>query len=224
MLAKCYSGAINGVDARMVEIEVYSQLGTSQFAIVGLPDTAVKEAKDRIPQALKSQGLSLKKEYDVTVNLAPADVRKEGSIYDLPIAVGLLGASGKIRNRHLDEYGFIGELALSGEVHPDFMKVGGLRRAGNPVNEHVRIVVLYGCVSFGEIPYRAKTTLKVYSGSRDGTKAYSYEISSIEILRGNAAPIARPNDRFSMPTRILLNGVLTVNGVPLASSAEMIQE
>ena len=116
MLAKCYSGAINGVDARMVEIEVYSQIGTSQFAIVGLPDTAVKEAKDRIPKALKSQGLALKKEYDVTVNLAPADVKKEGSIYDLPIAVGLLGASGQVKNRHLDEYGFVGELALSGEV------------------------------------------------------------------------------------------------------------
>ena len=116
MLAKCYSGAINGVDARMVEIEVYSMLGTSQFAIVGLPDTAVKEAKDRIPKALRSQGLAPEKEYDVTVNLAPADVKKEGSIYDLPIAVGLLGATGCIRNRHLDEYGFIGELALSGEV------------------------------------------------------------------------------------------------------------
>ena len=100
----------------MVEIEVYSQIGTSQFAIVGLPDTAVKEAKDRIPKALKSQGLALKKEYDVTVNLAPADVKKEGSIYDLPIAVGLLGASGQVKNRHLDEYGFVGELALSGEV------------------------------------------------------------------------------------------------------------
>ena len=116
MLAKCYSGAINGVDARMVEIEVYSQFGTSQFAIVGLPDTAVKEAKDRIPKALKSQGLAPSKEYDVTVNLAPADVKKEGSIYDLPIAVGLLGATGRIRNQHLDEYGLIGELALSGEV------------------------------------------------------------------------------------------------------------
>ena len=116
MLAKCYSGAINGVDARMVEIEVYSQIGTSQFAIVGLPDTAVKEAKDRIPKALKSQGLALKKEYDVTVNLAPADVKKEGSIYDLPIAIGLLGATGGIRNPNLDTYGLIGELALSGEV------------------------------------------------------------------------------------------------------------
>ena len=116
MLAKCYSGAINGVDARTVEIEVYSQLGTSQFAIVGLPDTAVKEAKDRIPKALKSQGLALTKEYDVTVNLAPADVKKEGPLYDLPIAVGLLGATGRIRNPHLDEYAFVGELALSGEV------------------------------------------------------------------------------------------------------------
>ena len=118
MLAKCYSGAINGVDARMVEIEVYSMIGTSQFAIVGLPDTAVKEAKDRIPKALKSQGLAPSKEYDVTVNLAPADVRKEGSIYDLPIAVGLLAATGRVRNRNLDAYGLVGELALSGEVRP----------------------------------------------------------------------------------------------------------
>ena len=116
MLSKCFSGAINGVDARTVEIEVYSSLGTSQFAIVGLPDTAVKEAKDRIPTALKNQGLSSPKEYDVTVNLAPADVKKEGPIYDLPIAVGLLKATGRIRNEHLEEYALVGELALSGEV------------------------------------------------------------------------------------------------------------
>lgn len=116
MLAKCLSGAVNGVEARIVEIEVYSQIGTSQFAIVGLPDTAVKEARDRIPKALKNQGLSLKKEYDVTVNLAPADVKKEGPIYDLPIAIGLLKATGHIRNERLEDYGMIGELALSGEV------------------------------------------------------------------------------------------------------------
>ena len=116
MLSKCYSGATSGVDALTIEIEVHSQIGTSQFAIVGLPDQAVKEAKDRIPKALKSQGLALTKEYDVTVNLAPADVKKEGPLYDLPIAVGLLGATGRIRNPHLDEYAFVGELALSGEV------------------------------------------------------------------------------------------------------------
>ena len=102
-----------------------------------------------------------------------------------------------------------------GEIHPDFKKVGGVRRAGNPVNRRLRIAVLYGCVSFGEIPYRAKTTLKIYDGSRDGMKAYSYEISSIEILRGNAAHVARPNDRISMPVEILLNGVTNVNGQPI---------
>ena len=112
MLAKCYSGAVNGVDARAVEIEVYSAVGTSQFAIVGLPDAAVKEAKDRIPTALKNQGLASKKEFDITVNLAPADVKKEGPIYDLPIAVCLLKATGRIRNEHLDEYAFVGELSL----------------------------------------------------------------------------------------------------------------
>lgn len=116
MLATCYSGAINGVDASCVEIEVYSSLGTSQFAIVGLPDQAVKEAKDRIPAALKNQGFRAAKEYDVMVNLAPADVRKEGPIYDLPIAIGLLSATGKIRCRRLEDFAFIGELALSGEV------------------------------------------------------------------------------------------------------------
>ena len=118
MLAKCYSGAINGVDARTVEIEVFSALGTSQFAIVGLPDQAVKEAKDRIPTALKNSALSSSKEFDVTVNLAPADVKKEGPIYDLPIAAGLLKATGRIRNESFDEYALIGELALSGEVRP----------------------------------------------------------------------------------------------------------
>ena len=116
MLAKCYSGAVSGVDATAVEIEVYSSIGTSQFAIVGLPDTAVKEAKDRIPTALKNQGLATKKEYDVTVNLAPADLRKEGPVYDLPIAVCLLRASGRICNDRLGEYALAGELALSGEV------------------------------------------------------------------------------------------------------------
>ncbi len=116
MLAKCFSGALTGVSARAVEIEVYSSLGTSQFAIVGLPDTAVKEAKDRIPTALKNQALASSKEYDVMVNLAPADVRKEGPIYDLPIAVGLLKATGRVRNERLERTALAGELALSGEV------------------------------------------------------------------------------------------------------------
>ena len=116
MLAKTYSGTMIGVNATAVEIEVFSSLGTSQFAIVGLPDQAVKEAKDRIPTALRNSALASSKEFDITVNLAPADVRKEGPIYDLPIAICLLKATGRIANEHLDEHAMVGELALSGAV------------------------------------------------------------------------------------------------------------
>ena len=101
-----------------MEIEVFSTLGNSQFAIVGLPDQAVKEAKDRIPTALKSQGLSSRKELDVTVNLAPADVKKEGPVYDLPIAVGLLKATGKVFSESLGDYAFAKSAKASSARNP----------------------------------------------------------------------------------------------------------
>ncbi len=116
MVAKCYSGALNGAEASAIEIEVSSSKSTSSFAIVGLPDTAVKEAKDRVTTALKNSGYNAKEEFAVTVNLAPADVRKEGPVYDLPIAVCLLKATKRLFTEHLDDYALIGELSLSGEV------------------------------------------------------------------------------------------------------------
>ena len=116
MVAKCYSGAVVGVDALPVEIEVNASLGTSSFAIVGLPDASTREAKDRVSMAIKNSAFKKAREYAVTVNLAPADVRKEGPIYDLAIAVCLLKGMGRVENRHLDEYAIIGELSLSGEV------------------------------------------------------------------------------------------------------------
>ncbi len=116
MLSRCYSAAVNGVDASTVEIEVYSAKGTSSFTIVGLPDTAVKEAKDRVSTALKNSGFRSKDEFSITVNLAPADVRKEGPIYDLPIAVGVLSATARLKNANLEDYGLIGELSLSGNI------------------------------------------------------------------------------------------------------------
>lgn len=116
MLAKCYSAAIHGVDARTVEIEVFSHEGTSSFAIVGLPDQAIREAKDRVSTALRNSGFSSKREYAVTVNLAPADLKKEGPLYDLPIAIGLIKATGRLENENLADFGLVGELALSGEV------------------------------------------------------------------------------------------------------------
>lgn len=116
MLAKCYSAAINGADAVAVEIEVFSARGPNSFAIVGLPDTAVREAKDRVATALKNSGFKTKDEFSVTVNLAPANLRKEGPAYDLPIAVGLLKATGRLRNENLAGCALVGELALSGHV------------------------------------------------------------------------------------------------------------
>lgn len=118
MLAKCYSGSISGVEATTVEIEVYSTQGVNSFAIVGLPDQAVKEAKDRIPSAMKVSGFRPNKEFSITVNLAPASVKKEGSMYDLPIAVSLLKAIGKLTTPNLEEYALVGELSLSGAVRP----------------------------------------------------------------------------------------------------------
>lgn len=115
MLAKCHSGALYGVDARTVEIEVCSTGGSPSFTIVGLPDQAVKEAKDRVATAIGNSGFK-RIESNVTVNLAPADVKKEGPIYDLPIAAALLVATGRIVCDEISEYGFAGELALSGEV------------------------------------------------------------------------------------------------------------
>ena len=114
-LATCYSGAVAGVRARAVEIEVCASSGAPQFAIVGLPDTAVKEAKDRVSTAIANSGFA-RPEMNITVNLAPADVRKEGPIYDLPIAVCLLAAADRVRCPGLSDWGMVGELALSGEV------------------------------------------------------------------------------------------------------------
>ncbi len=117
MLAKCYSGAICGVDAIGVEIEVCSAKGPPQFAIVGLPDQAVREAKDRVASAITNSGFA-ELDSNITVNLAPADVKKEGPSFDLPIAIGLLVATGSLKTRELGNFAFAGELSLSGEIRP----------------------------------------------------------------------------------------------------------
>ena len=116
MLARCYSGAVCGPEATAGEIEVNSSRGTSSFAIVGLPDTAVREAKDRVSTALKNSGYAAKDEYAVTVNLAPADLKKEGPAFDLAIAACLLKATGRLKSQILEECALVGELALSGKV------------------------------------------------------------------------------------------------------------
>ena len=118
MLARVNSGAIIGVEALPVQIEVNAgERGEPRTFIVGLPDTAVKESLNRVSSALANSGfvMPLTK---MTINLAPGDIRKEGPIYDLPISLGILAATGELSDSLFDEYIIAGELSLSGELRP----------------------------------------------------------------------------------------------------------
>jgi magnesium chelatase family protein len=117
MLAKVLSAAVIGLDAFTVEVETHLERGLPGLSIVGLPDSVVKESKDRINAAIKNSDymFPLKR---ITVNLAPADIKKEGSSYDLPIAVALLGATGQLDIDNTKDYIILGELSLDGTVRP----------------------------------------------------------------------------------------------------------
>ena len=117
MFAKAYGGTTLGVDGLIIDVEVDAGAGFPQFDIVGLPDTAVRESRERVRTAIKNSGLKLKAE-KVTVNLAPADIRKESSGLDLPIAMGLLAAHNIFPKEKLSQTIFIAELSLEGECRP----------------------------------------------------------------------------------------------------------
>jgi magnesium chelatase family protein len=117
MIAKIFSAATFGIDAFLVEVEINCERQLSSMLIVGLPDSAVKESKERVMSAIKNSGYPYPKG-KITVNLAPADIKKEGSSFDLPIAVGLLAADGSVREDLLKETVVMGELALDGTLRP----------------------------------------------------------------------------------------------------------
>lgn len=116
MLVKLYCAALQGVDATLVTIEVNSSRGI-KFFLVGLPDSAVKESHERIVSALQVNGYKFPT-CQIVVNMAPADIRKEGSAYDLPLAIGILAATGGVAADRLDRYLLIGELSLDGTLQP----------------------------------------------------------------------------------------------------------
>ena len=115
MLAKVCSAAVNGIDAYPVEVEVNAGYGDTIIVIVGLPDAAVKESRDRVMTALINSGFSFTFGR-TTINLAPADVKKEGPSFDLPIAIGMVAASEQMECDQLDNFVMVGELALDGAV------------------------------------------------------------------------------------------------------------
>src|SRR5213596_1540884 len=117
MLARVFSSAVNGIEAYPIEVEVNAGWGDTLVVIVGLPDAAVKESRDRVSTALTNAGYKFPMGR-TTINLAPADVKKEGPSFDLPIALGMLAASEQLETDQLDNFIVVGELALTGAVRP----------------------------------------------------------------------------------------------------------
>src|SRR3954467_6523960 len=117
-LFRTFSAAIQGIDAHVVDVEVdmYPSGTARDFITVGMPDTAVKESRERIKSALVNSGFGYPYNKGITINLAPANVRKEGAGFDLPMALGILGAMGTAPV--MDEYLLVGELSLDGSIRP----------------------------------------------------------------------------------------------------------
>src|SRR6187455_1121601 len=116
MLARLRTAAIYGVEACAVQVEVDVSFGMPVFAMVGLPDASVRESRDRVRSAIRNSGFEFPP-HRITVNLAPADVRKAGAAFDLPIALGLLATSGVIERRHVPDIVLLGELSLDGAIN-----------------------------------------------------------------------------------------------------------
>ncbi len=117
MLVKIYGGAVHGVSAQIITIEVNVDKGGIGYHLVGLPDNAIKESSYRISAALKNVGYKIPGK-KITINMAPADLRKEGSAYDMSIALGILAGSDQIIAKHISDYIIMGELSLDGSLQP----------------------------------------------------------------------------------------------------------
>ena len=182
MLSKTFSVAINGIDAHRIEVEVNAtEQGEKSFVtIVGLPDAAVKESKERVRSALKSCGLQHPRGSTV-VNLAPADVKKEGAGFDLPIALGLVASTGIIKRDKLAKTILVGELALDGSVRP----VKGMIPAGITAKNDPSIEALLVPASNVEEAAIAADGLPVYpiATLADAVNYFSDEFSELPYVR-----------------------------------------
>ena len=117
MYSKVLSAAVQGIDAYVVKVEIHLDPALYAYTTVGLPDNAVKESRERVSAAIKNSGFLFPSK-KITVNLAPAGIRKEGASFDLPIALGLLAATGQVSRERLSRFAVLGELALDGTIRP----------------------------------------------------------------------------------------------------------
>ena len=137
MLSRILSAVTIGIDAKPIEIEVDITRGLPTVIIVGLPDTAIRESRDRVKSAIKNSQFEYPRE-KITINLAPCDIKKEGPSFDLPIAIGILAASGQIDFNSVRDFVFLGELALNGRIRP--IK-GALPIAMSLKNSHKKLIL-----------------------------------------------------------------------------------
>src|SRR2546421_4748665 len=117
VIARVLSAALVGVKAALVRVEVDVTAGLPAFTTVGLPDSAVRESRERVRTAIRNAGFAFPVDR-ITVNLAPADLRKEGASFDLPIALGILAATGAVKKGAIGPFAVVGELALDGQIQP----------------------------------------------------------------------------------------------------------
>ncbi len=138
MLSQTLSASTYGIDAFIVKVETHIEQGLFSFTIVGLPDSSVKESRERVNAAIKNSGFKFPNK-KITVNLAPADIKKEGSQFDLPIAIGILSATEQIQSDILDQFLILGELALDGTLRPTH---GGLPISISAKNSGLKGIIL----------------------------------------------------------------------------------
>lgn len=161
-LAVLYSRALSGMEAELVTVEVHLAGGLPSFTLVGLPETEVKESRDRVRAALQNCHFDFPARR-ITVNLAPADLPKESGRYDLPIALGILAATGQIPNNNLANYEYAGELALTGELRPIRGALAMTYRAAGSGRAFIlpEANAAEAALVEGAIVYPAKTLLQV---------------------------------------------------------------
>lgn len=170
MLAQVTTGAVRGVECYLVQVEVNLTAGLPSFTVVGLAESAVREGRERVSAALRHAGYPLPPRR-ITVNLAPADVRKEGSAFDLPLAIGLLAAAGHVEPSRLEGMAFVGELGLDGalrSVRGVLPVAAGCARAGVSGLVVPRANALEAAVVEGVAVYGAATLAEVVAHLRDG--------------------------------------------------------
>ena len=187
--AVVHSRALEGMNAPPVEVETHLANGLPQFNIVGLPDTEVKESRDRVRAALIQSGFEFPAK-KITVNLAPADLPKESGRFDLPIALGILAASGQISAEKLPTYEFAGELALSGLLRPIR---GGLAMAWQAKQARRAFVMP------SENAAQAAVMQGVEAYGADSLAAVAAHLNGIEPLPRAEAAEVRPSENGSLP-------------------------